>query len=94
LNEARQWLVKKTTSISGKIGRKHRTYCRKARQEYLLFNKRKRKRREYNRIEGAIGNIKNHYGLDRIRYSIESGDELWVRLGLLAANLKTAASKA
>jgi len=157
LNEARQWLVKKITSIGGKIGRKHRTYCRKARQEYLLFNKRKRKtnkdvrhivksmlqyvrrnvrqleetltlavekgivihkqvtdrltviktllqqqwrmhREKVNRIddriEGAIGHVKNHYGLERIKYSIESGDELWVRLGLLAANLKTAASKA
>ena len=45
------------------------------------------------RIEGAIGHVKTHFGLARIKYSIEGGDELWVRLGLLAANLKTAASK-
>ncbi len=51
---------------------------------------RRRKRRERNRIEGAFGHVKNHFGLDRIRYSIEGGDELWVRLGLMAANLKTA----
>jgi IS5 family transposase len=51
---------------------------------------RRRKRRERNRIEGAIGNGKNHYGLDRIKYSIECGDELWVRLGLMATNLKAA----
>lgn len=51
---------------------------------------RQRKRRERNRIEGAFGHLKNHFGLDRIRYSIEGGDELWVRLGLMAANLKTA----
>jgi len=51
---------------------------------------RKRKRRERNRIEGAFGNVKNHYGLDRIKYCIDGGDELWVRLGLMAANLKTA----
>jgi len=51
---------------------------------------RKRKRKERNRIEGAFGHFKNHFGLDRIKYSIEDGDELWVRLGLMAANLKTA----
>jgi IS5 family transposase len=51
---------------------------------------RKRKRKERNRIEGAFGHFKNHFGLDRIKYSIEGGDELWVRLGLMAANLKTA----
>ena len=54
---------------------------------------RKRKRRERNRIEGAIGHGKNHFGLDRIKYSIDGGDELWVRLGLMAANLKTAAAR-
>jgi hypothetical protein len=54
---------------------------------------RKCKRRERNRIEGAFGNLKNHYGLDRIKYSIEGGDELWVRLGLMAANLKAVIAK-
>ena len=149
LNEARGWLVSKIKSIGAKIGRKYRTYCRKARQEYLSFNKKKRRtkkdirrmvksmlqfagrnvrqldeiltlavdkgvvvrknvvqrltviknllhqqrqmyREKVNRIEGAFGNVKNHYGLDRIRYCIPGGDELWVRLGLMAANLKTA----
>ena len=51
---------------------------------------RRRKRRERNRIEGSFGNIKNHYGLNCIRYSIAGGDELYVRLGLMAANLKAA----
>ncbi len=51
---------------------------------------RKRKRRERNRIEGAFGNGKNHNGLDKIKYCIEGGDELWVRLCLMAINLKTA----
>jgi len=54
---------------------------------------RRQKHRERNRIEGAIGNGKNHYGLDRIRYSIPGGDELWIRLGLMAVNLKTAMKK-
>lgn len=55
---------------------------------------RKRKRRERNRIEGAIGHGKNHYGLDRILYSIEGGEELWIRLGLMASNLKMAVKMA
>ena len=63
---------------------------RKPKHESSPDRWRKRKRRERNRIEGAIGNGKNHYGLDRIKYSIEGGDELWVRLGLMASNLKTA----
>ena len=61
---------------------------RKPKHESAPDRWRKRKRRERNRIEGAFGNGKNHYGLDRIRYCIEGGDELWVRLGLMAANLK------
>jgi len=63
---------------------------RKPKHESLHDRWRKRKRRERNRIEGAIGNSKNHYGLDRIKYSVEGGDELWVRLGLMATNLKAA----
>jgi len=66
---------------------------RKPRETGPVDRWRKRKRRERNRIEGAIGHGKNHYGLDRIRYSIEGGDELWVRLGLMAANLRAAVAK-
>ena len=50
----------------------------------------KKKQRERNRIEGDFGNGKEHYGLDRVLYSIEDGSERWVRLRLLAMNLKTA----
>ena len=66
---------------------------RKPKHESSPDRWRKRKRRERNRIEGAIGNGKNHYGLDRIKYSIEGGDELWVRLGLMATNLKATVAK-
>ncbi len=55
---------------------------------------RRQKHRERNKIEGAIGLGKSRYGLDRIKYSVPGGDELWVRLGLMAANLKTAMGKA
>jgi len=50
----------------------------------------KRKQRERNRIEGGIGNSKEHYECDRVRYSIKDGSEIWVRAGILAMNLKTA----
>lgn len=56
------------------------------RQERYL----RRKQRERNRIEGDIGNVKEHYGLDGIRYHYREGSEMWVRLGLLAKNLKAA----
>jgi IS5 family transposase len=54
----------------------------------------KKKQRERNRIEGGIGNGKEHYRLDRVRYSIKNGSEIWVRAGILAMNLKTAMNRA
>ena len=57
-----------------------------ARQEQYV----KRKQRERNRIEGDIGNVKEHYGLSGIRYHYREGSEMWVRLGFLAKNLKVA----
>jgi len=54
---------------------------------------RKQKQRERNRIEGSFGHAKNHFSLDKIKYYIEDGPELWVRLGLMAMNLKTAAKR-
>lgn len=42
------------------------------------------------RMEGLIGHAKSHFGLDRIRYTIKDGEEMWIRLGLLAMNLSTA----
>jgi hypothetical protein len=50
----------------------------------------KGKQKERNRIEGTIGNGKEHYGLDRVRYAGEEGSEMWVRVSLLGMNLKTA----
>jgi len=55
---------------------------------------RRQKHRERNRIEGAIGHGKNHYGLDRIKYCMRDSAELWIRLGLMAANLNAAVKKA
>ncbi|GAH61059.1 unnamed protein product, partial [marine sediment metagenome] len=54
----------------------------------------KRKQKERNRIEGSLGNSKCNYELDCVKYSGEKGSELWVRAGILAMNLKTAANRA
>jgi hypothetical protein len=54
----------------------------------------KRKQRERNWIEGSFGHGKQHYRLDRVRYSIKDGSEMWVRAGILAMNLKTAMNRA
>lgn len=43
LNDVRQWVVGHLKGIGEDIGRKYRTYCRKARQVYLNFAKSKRK---------------------------------------------------
>jgi hypothetical protein len=43
LNDVRQWLVENIKRIGKDVGRKYRTYCRKARQVYLNFAKSKRK---------------------------------------------------
>ncbi|MCI0405823.1 MAG: hypothetical protein L0209_07090 [candidate division Zixibacteria bacterium] len=46
-----------------------------------------------NRMEGIIGHAKNNFGLDRILYTMKDGEEMWIRLGLLAMNLSTALKK-
>ena len=42
------------------------------------------------RIEGVIGTGKGKYQLDRVRYRISDGAEMWVRLGLVGMNLTAA----
>jgi len=54
----------------------------------------RKKQKERNRIEGAFGNGKEHYGLSRVRYKGEESSEVWVRASLLAMNLKTALKRA
>lgn len=67
---------------------------RKARKKNLSDRWRKQKQRERNWIEGSFGHGKNHFNLDKIKYYIEDGPEIWVRLGLLGMNLQTAVKKA
>ena len=45
------------------------------------------------RMEGIIGLGKNRFGLDRVKYRIAGGEEIWARLGLMAMNLSTALRK-
>lgn len=67
---------------------------RKAKLEHKDERWFKRKQKERNRIEGSFGRGKQHYGLDRVRYSIKNGSEIWIRAAILAMNLKTAANRA
>ena len=66
---------------------------RKASQQNPATRWRKQKQRERNRIEGLFGHAKNHLGLDKIRYYIQDGPEIWVRLGLMSMNLQAAAKR-
>lgn len=50
---------------------------------------RERLRRLRCKIEAKISLAKRKYGLDCTRYRIPQGEEIWVRLGLIAMNLKT-----
>lgn len=47
----------------------------------------KQKQRKRSEIEGAIGTSKTAYGLERLRYKISGGEEINIRLGLIAMNL-------
>jgi len=40
-------------------------------------------------IEAKISLAKRKFGLNRILYNIPNGEEIWIRLGLIAMNLKT-----
>ena len=66
---------------------------RKASQQNPATRWRKQKQRERNRIEGSFGHAKNHLGLDKIKYYIPDGPEIWSRLGLMSMNLQTAAKR-
>ena len=46
LNEAREWTVKQIKRLGNSVGKKVRTYCRKAHKEYLNFSKKKSRSRK------------------------------------------------
>jgi DNA-binding protein len=51
---------------------------------------RKKMNRRRNRVEGGIGHSKEHVLFRKIRYWMEDGAEIWLRLGFLGMNLATA----
>lgn len=51
---------------------------------------RERLRRLRCSIEAKLSLAKRKFGLDRIRYTIQNGEEIWIRLSLISMNLKTA----
>ena len=53
----------------------------------------KKKQKERNRIEGAFGNGKEHYGLERVLYRGKEMSEVWVRVSILGMNLKAALAR-
>src|SRR3989338_2451343 len=77
-----------------KIGSAFKSLGRKARDDLARIIWVKKKQRARNKMEGIIGNAKEHYGLDRILYRIKDGEEIWTRLSLVAMNLTTAAKRA
>lgn len=53
----------------------------------------RKEQKKRNRIEGMIGTGKSKYQLERIKYRIEDGAEIWVRMGLIGMNLTAAAKR-
>ncbi len=87
-NRANRELLKKENIRDAfkPLGRKNPNT--KKQEQYM-----RRKQRERNLIEGDIGNTKEHYGLNAIRYHYREGSEMWVRLSFLAKNLKIALAR-
>jgi len=84
--ENRKYLKEKEIKAALRpLGRRAKT--QEAERHRKWVNK---KQKERNRIEGMIGHSKEHFGLNRIRYTIEDGAEIWVRMGLMMMNLDTA----
>lgn len=86
----RDYLKSKEIKVALKpLGRKAQTQEAQKQRQWV-----KKKQKLRNRIEGMIGHGKEHFGLDRIRYTTEDGAEIWVRMGLMMMNLNTALKRA
>ena len=55
---------------------------------------RKKKQRERNRIEGAIGNSKNYHDLGLVRAKTSKTEKSWIQMALLSRNIMLANKKA
>jgi transposase, IS5 family len=91
LNDVRQWLVGNIRRIGKDIGEKYRTYCRKGRQAYLNFAKKKRKTKK--QVERAKRQM-----LQYVRRNLRQLEEVWEKaqrvgtqqLHVIGGRLKTA----
>jgi hypothetical protein len=54
---------------------------------------RKRKQRERNRIEGAIGNSKTNHDLGIVRSKTPKTEKSWIQMALFSRNLMLAVSR-
>lgn len=54
----------------------------------------RKRQRKRNHIEGVFGHLKEHFRLDKIRWTVPDGHVMQVQLGLAAFNLKSALAKA
>lgn len=55
---------------------------------------RKKKQRERNRVEGAIGNSKNYHDLELVRAKNWKTEKSWIQMALLSRNIMRAGKKA
>ena len=88
LNDVREWLVKRVKEYGGKAGEKIRTYCRRAKQEFLNFARKKVKqkkairkaqkqmiqyvRRNLEQVRGLMGEIGEERRSDRAEGTAEA----------------------
>lgn len=79
----------KEINVRGGFKALGRGACVKENRAWYLRQHKKRA----SRMEGIIGLGKNRFGLDRVKYRIAGGEEIWARLGLMAMNLSTALRK-
>ncbi len=80
LNKVRKFLVEHIKDYSKATGNKVRTYCRKAQQEYLNFNKKRKKtKKQIRRMQKSL--------LQYVRRNIKQMEELTVHVKELGAEI-------
>lgn len=87
--ENRKYLEEKNIRASVKpLGRRKKEKASDPEERW-----RKRKQRERNRIEGAIGNSKTNHDLGIVRSKTSKTEQSWIQMALLSRNIMRAAAK-
>jgi len=60
---------------------------------YERYWRRKKLNERCGYIEGIIGHMKEHFGLNKIRAILQESENLWIRLGIMAMNIQTSAKR-